>query len=156
MTKRPTPADWAREHHRGGEPHLLREVMRLHQALLAVFSREVGLAASRLSLLRTLAIAGPSGIGVMALARQLGVDAAAVSRQVAALEREGLIERRADPRDARRSALRLAARGVRAFEAVHDRAHEFERSLTSVVSEEELEAAARVLARVREVVEARR
>ena len=30
-------------HHTGDEPHLLREIMRTHQAVLNVFSRQVGM-----------------------------------------------------------------------------------------------------------------
>jgi DNA-binding MarR family transcriptional regulator len=130
--------------------------MRVHQAILAVFSREVGVPASRLTILRALANAGPTGIAVTGLARRMGVDAAAVSRQVTDLERDGLVERRADAGDARRSLVALTRRGLRAFEDVHDRAHAFERSLAAVTTTEEIATAARVLAEVRRVLEARR
>ena len=69
-------------HHEGDESHLLKEIMRTHQALLNVFSREVGMPAARLSLMRLLAICHHEKLGVMQIARRLGIDAAAVTRQV--------------------------------------------------------------------------
>ena len=59
--------------HRGDEPHLLREVIRTSQVLMAGFSREIGMPASRLAVLRTLAVTD-GGAGVMDLARSLGVE----------------------------------------------------------------------------------
>ena len=61
-------------HHNGDEPHLLREIVRTHQVLMTGFSREVGMPASRFALMRILA--NNEGVGVMALARQLGINAA--------------------------------------------------------------------------------
>ena len=37
-------------HHAGDEPHLLREIMRTQQAVINVFSRQVGMPAARLAL----------------------------------------------------------------------------------------------------------
>ena len=75
-------------HHKGDESHLLKEIMRTHQALLNVFSREVGMPAARLSLMRILAIGHHEKLGIMQISRRLGIDAAAVTRQVQAMERE--------------------------------------------------------------------
>ena len=57
-------------HHKGDESHLLKEIMRTHQALLNVFSREVGMPAARLSLMRLLAIGYHEKLGVMQIARR--------------------------------------------------------------------------------------
>src|SRR4030042_962676 len=76
-------------HHKSDEPHLLREIIRTHQVLMAGFSREVGMPASRLELMRLLASAD-GDVGVMELARHLGINAAAVRRQVQGMEGEGL------------------------------------------------------------------
>jgi predicted Rossmann fold nucleotide-binding protein DprA/Smf involved in DNA uptake len=86
--------------HEGREqdPHLLREVMRLHQAMMAGFSRQTGMTATRFALMRLVARAGDAGIGVMDLARRLGVNAAAVTRQVQDMEQDGLIRRRPEGR----------------------------------------------------------
>ncbi|MGY1733437.1 MarR family winged helix-turn-helix transcriptional regulator [Geodermatophilus sp. SYSU D01045] len=50
-----------------------------------------------------------------ALAVQAGVDVSVASRQVATLERAGLVERRPDPRDGRASLIRLSAAGATAL-----------------------------------------
>ncbi|MGY1830556.1 MarR family winged helix-turn-helix transcriptional regulator [Geodermatophilus sp. SYSU D01180] len=50
-----------------------------------------------------------------ALAVQAGVDVSVASRQVATLERAGLVERRPDPHDGRASLIRLSAAGVAAL-----------------------------------------
>jgi DNA-binding MarR family transcriptional regulator len=143
-------------HHKGDESHLLKEIMRTHQALLNVFSREVGMPAARLSLMRLLAISNHEKLGVMQIARQLGIDAAAVTRQVKGMGADGLIERFADPRDARRSFVRLTPEGLRLFQQLHERAHEFEKSLTTVVRREEIATTVRVLSQLRGALEAMR
>lgn len=50
-----------------------------------------------------------------ALAARAGVDVSVVSRQVAALERSGHVERRPDPHDGRASLLHLTDEGARAL-----------------------------------------
>jgi DNA-binding MarR family transcriptional regulator len=50
-----------------------------------------------------------------ALAAQVGVDVSVVSRQIAALERSGHVERRPDPHDGRASLLRLTPHGASAL-----------------------------------------
>ena len=84
--------------HRGDEPHLLREVFRTYQVLMSGFARKTGMPASRFALMRLLALA-ERDLGVTDLARHLGIDSAAVTRQVQELERERLVGRRVDSRD---------------------------------------------------------
>jgi DNA-binding MarR family transcriptional regulator len=145
-------ADLVGRHHRGDEPHLLRELVRAYQTLVAVFARRTGMPAARFGLLRLLAVT-EGDRGVMDLARQLGVNPAAVTRQVQELEREGLVRRRADRRDRRRSHVDLSPKGRRVFAEIHARTHELERSLVAVLGEEEMRRAARVLGRLRVAVE---
>ena len=116
------------------------------------FSREVGMPASRFALMRLLA-APEQGLGVMELARRLGINAAAVTRQVKSMEHEGLVQRHADPRDARRSHLSLSRKGSELFEQIHARSHELERSLASVITAEEMATAATVLSKLRAFIE---
>lgn len=139
--------------HKGDEPHLLREVMRVHQALLNVFSRQVGMQASRLALMRLLAACHSDGIGIMDIARSMGVNAAAVTRQVKEMESVGLVGRVADARDGRRSYIRLTLEGLRVFEQIHERAHEFERELGLLVNSEDIATAVRVLSQLRGALE---
>ncbi|MDD5563867.1 MAG: MarR family transcriptional regulator [Thermoanaerobaculaceae bacterium] len=138
--------------HRGDESHLLREIVRTNRALMTEFPRKVGMAASRLALVQLVATADRD-IGVMELARQLGINPAGVTRQVKLMEREGLIERYADPGDRRRSTVKLSPQGARLFGWVHEKAHDLERSLTAAVGPQEMAIAAAVLAKVRALVE---
>lgn len=141
-------------HHTGDEPHLLREIMRTQQAVLNVFSRQVGMPAARLALMRLLANSYPEAVGIMWIARQQGINAAAVTRQVKAMENERLVERCADARDGRRNHVKLTPDGLKAFQQLHERAHAFERALSTAVSAEDMAAAVRVLAHVRAALEA--
>lgn len=154
----PKTNDGGHLRHRGHEPHLLREVFRTYQVLMSGFARKTGMPASRFALMRLLALsAGSEGdVGVTYLARQLGINSAAVTRQVQELERERLITRRADSSDGRRSHVRLSAKGRKLFEEIHNRTHDFERALSSVLGAEEMRHAAVVLSKLRTFVEGHR
>ncbi|MDY0002784.1 MAG: MarR family transcriptional regulator [Polyangia bacterium] len=147
--------DFGKLHHRGDEPHLLREVFRTYQVLMSGFARMTGIPASRFALMRLLAFS-EGVVGVTDLARQLGINSAAVTRQVQELERERLITRRADSRDGRRSYVRLSAKGRKLFEEIHERTHELERSLSVVIGDGEMRGAAMVLSKLRTFVEEHR
>ena len=139
--------------HSGKENHLIREIMITSQALLNVFSREVGMTSARLVLLRFLAISDSDGAGIMELARLLGVNAAAVTRQVKGMEKDDLVERISDFRDRRRSYVRLTEKGRQLFGLVHDRAHEFEKTVCGSAGEEDIAVAVSVLGKVRGAIE---
>jgi DNA-binding MarR family transcriptional regulator len=145
-------AEYMLPRHRDQGPHLLREIVRTHQALMVGFSRRVGMPASRFSLMRLLAVS-ESDLGVMDLARYLGVNAAAVTRQLNDMEGDGLIARRPNPRDHRRQRVSLTPKGLRLFDVIHERSHQLELALTSVISTEEMNAAAAVLGKLRNFVE---
>lgn len=84
---------------------------RLQERLAA----ESGVAVERAgySVLRVLSEHGESPL--TPLARQLGLDNSTVSRQVAALERDGLVTRASDPTDRRVASLRLSEAGADAL-----------------------------------------
>jgi DNA-binding MarR family transcriptional regulator len=151
----PTSDAFEDSHHRGDEPHLLREVLRTYQVLMSGFARETGMPASRFGLMRLLAVLEKRA-GTTDLARHLGINPAAVTRQIQDMEREGLIRRHGDTRDGRRSYVSLSPKGMRVFEAIHARTHELERSLASALGAEAMRSAATVLAKLRTVVESRR
>jgi DNA-binding MarR family transcriptional regulator len=150
--KAPRAGSFDETHHRGDEPHLFREIFRSYQVLMAGFSRKLGMPASQFALLRLLAFA-EGDVGVTDLARRLGVNAAAATRQVQGLEREGLVRRRADPRDGRRSYVSLSPKGRKRFDGIHDRNHDLERSLAAVLGADEMRRAALVLLKLRTFVE---
>lgn len=143
-------------HHTGNEPHLLREIVRTHQVLMSGFSRAVGVPGARFALMRILANAFPNDMGVMEIARQLGINAASVTRSVKEMEKENLILRRPDARDGRRNHVKLSAKGLKVFEHIHQRGHELECSLYSLISPEEMASAADVLGKLRRFIEEKR
>lgn len=67
-------------------------------------------------LARTLDGRGPTTIG--ALASELGLDATTVTRQVAAMDDDGLVERSRDPRDGRACVVALTDEGRRRMHEV--------------------------------------
>jgi DNA-binding MarR family transcriptional regulator len=134
-------------------PHLFQEIVRTHQALIAVFSLEVGLSAARMGVLRQLSSSEEGSLGVVDLARALGVTPAIVTRQVQELEAEGLVRRRNASRDRRRSQLHLTARGKRAFARLHERAHELQTRVLDGLSDEEIATACHVLGSLRMAIE---
>jgi DNA-binding MarR family transcriptional regulator len=73
-----------------------------------------------------------------ALAAQAGVDVSVASRQLAALERSGLVERRPDPLDGRASLLHLTPEGVHALAA--SRALRADWALSALATWDEAEA----------------
>jgi DNA-binding MarR family transcriptional regulator len=58
---------------------------------------------------------GLGPVSTNALAQALGLDASTVTRQVAALERDGLVARRPDPADGRSSTITLTPAGLRSM-----------------------------------------
>lgn len=143
----------ARLHPRGEETHLSREIVRTSQLLINRFSRAVGIPASRLVVMRELANAPPVGIGIVSIARHLGINAAAVTRLVKDMEKEGLVSRRADNKDARRSYVRLSAKGIRTLTQAHAQALKFEQSVSSAITHDEMEVAVKVLTVLRTFIE---
>jgi DNA-binding MarR family transcriptional regulator len=125
--------------------------MRTHQAIVTVFARLVGMPASRLGLMRLIA-ASEGRLGTNELARRLGVNPAAVTRQLQELEADGLLRRTPDPKDGRRSSVALTPNGLTAFRTVHERGHAFERALETELSEKAVGTAVRVLDRLRRKV----
>jgi len=79
-----------------------------------------GMTAGGLSLARTKVLQVLDRLGAVrqsVLARELGQAARSVTQSVEALEREGLIERTADPGDARSKLVRLTPEGTQALAA---------------------------------------
>lgn len=83
--------------------HLLRQVRRTDQA--------TGLTPARLSALSVLVFGGPTTLGELAQLEQ--VSAPTMSRLVAALAADGLVERRGDPHDRRVTRIAATPEGAR-------------------------------------------
>jgi DNA-binding MarR family transcriptional regulator len=86
--------------------HLVRRLRRTDQSL--------GVTAARLSALSVLVFGGPHSLRALADAEQ--VAGPTMSKIVAALERDGLVDRAPDPADARAVVLSPTARGRRLME----------------------------------------
>lgn len=84
------------------------------QATLGHKMSRAGVDRSAVMLLKTLVHIGPSRSS--ALAAAVHSDPSTVSRQIAGLVRDGLVERRADPEDGRASVLAPTDAGVRLLE----------------------------------------
>lgn len=138
--------------HQGGEPHLIQEIIRTYQVLIAEITQRTGMKSSRFALMRVL-VDADADVGVMEIARQLGINAAAVTRQVQELESERLVRRRADPNDGRRTCIRLSPKGRKLMDELLQCSHEFERLLSSALSAEEMANAAIALNKLRSFVE---
>jgi DNA-binding MarR family transcriptional regulator len=137
--------------HTGDESHIFRDLFRTHQAVSNAFTRCVGAPASRIGLLRLLAVR-QGQLGTNQLARRLNVDAAGVTRQVKEMEAAGLVTRTPHATDGRRTVVQLTRSGLEAFRAIHDHGHGYERALAAEVSKRDIATARRVLRAMREVV----
>jgi DNA-binding MarR family transcriptional regulator len=138
--------------HTGREPHILREVMLTYQAILSDFSRVIGMPAARFGILRIVAVSYPELLGPMEIARRLGVNAAAITRQLHEMEADGLIIRAGSASDARRRHVELTVHGRETFERLHRRNHYFEDQLRPICSDQDLSSAVKVLAEIRTII----
>jgi DNA-binding MarR family transcriptional regulator len=110
----------------------------------------VGLRRADASVLRVLARGGELRSGE--IATKLSVDASVVSRQLAALEAEGLVVRRPDPADARVSLAALSDSGRERLDALHKSYTNQLRAALSDLSDEDLGNAAQLLHRIAQAV----
>lgn len=133
--------------------HLLREVLLTYRGLLRQMSAETGLSGAQFEVLRELSLADGHST-VSALARELGVDPAAISRLIASLQRLGLVSRARDDSDGRRQPVLLTQEGRDLMTAFHAEAHERESTLTAGLDTQSLETAMQVLRALRDNLEA--
>ncbi len=147
----PTMSDvrYSEPHREDDASRFLKELIHTYQSLRNAFGRAVGINSSRLSVMHVLHDSQPQGIGVLDMARSLNVNAAAVTRQLKEMEVEDLIKRTADPRDRRRSFVRLTPKGRRLLMQMHVRGHEFERELVAGIPQDHITIALRVLEQTR-------
>jgi len=126
---------------------LLRRVQRIH---ISTASGEMDIDRSAYGILCRLADDGPQRLG--ALATAFGLDPSTITRQVQAMEKADLVERRADEQDRRASILDLTREGRAVLE--HTRAYRRKR-IDAVFSDWEdvdREELARLLTRLNESI----
>jgi DNA-binding MarR family transcriptional regulator len=93
-------------------------------------------------------LANEPGLSAAEVVERTAMDKVAVSRAVAALRRQGRIERRIDARDRRRSQLSLSAAGQRVYDEVVPFARRFERRLLAALSPADRTALDRIVGRL--------
>jgi DNA-binding MarR family transcriptional regulator len=125
---------------------LLTQICRAHRNLVASSLDEIKVHVGQDHVLYRLAI--DEGITQAQLAGTLGVDASTVTKTLARLERDGLVERRADSSDARALRVYLTAQGRGLVEPVIDIWTRAERRLVRNMSEAERLLLHRLLAEV--------
>ena len=131
--------------------HLMRELLLTYRQLMKRLAEKTGLSGAQFEVLRELALADGRST-VSALARALGVDAAAISRLVAGLQELGFVSRTSDDRDGRRQPVVLTDDGRRRMVALHDALHGHESAVTGTVDSESLETTMRVLRGLRDTL----
>jgi DNA-binding MarR family transcriptional regulator len=141
------------EHTPGAHPvHLLREVLLTYRRLLRQLTAETGLSGAQFEILRELALADGCST-VSTLARELGVDPAAVSRLVAGLQQLGLVSRARDERDKRRQPVILTEEGRRLVITFHKESHERESAIAARLDPQSVETTMKVLRALGDMVD---
>ncbi len=111
------------------------------------FEGFVGAPMSRLRLLGFMYARGE--LSQADLQRHLEVDGATITRQVKQMEGEGLLQRRADPKDNRFTLVALTDAGRELVKTLIDRGQEFEQLAIQNIDERQMREAVAVLGRMR-------
>ncbi|MFC0527432.1 MarR family winged helix-turn-helix transcriptional regulator [Phytohabitans kaempferiae] len=105
-------------------------------------------------ILRHLADAGPQNVS--ALADRLGLDGSTVTRQVSAMQRDGLVVREADPRDGRGTVIAPTGAGLRRMAAVRAARVDVYGQILASWTDDDREQLATLMGRLIEALEAHR
>jgi DNA-binding MarR family transcriptional regulator len=124
-----------------------QQITRTYYALLPVFERHMGMSRARWHVLKRVFLEGQ--VSQARLQSHLGVDGAAITRQVKQLEAQGLISRAADPQDNRFTLVTLTPAGRELAEGLMLVRASFEAEVIAGMSEEDVAALRRGLTHVR-------
>ena len=127
---------------------LLQQIARTYHELAAAFERHMGITRARWTILSRLW--REEATTQAQLAQRLRVDAAAITRQVKQLEREGLVVRWPDPQDNRFTVVSLTPSGRRFVEDLRSERDAFEAIVTTGLSQGDVAVMRRSLDRIRE------
>ena len=133
---------------------LVQAIARTYYDLLPHFEQHVGMSKARWQIIAQLSRAGELSQAV--LQQRLHVDGAAITRQVKQLEEEGLIQRRADPRDNRFTLVTLSEAGRQLAGHMAGKRESFEALVTAGLSPDEIAIMRRCLGQIRENMRALR
>jgi DNA-binding MarR family transcriptional regulator len=132
--------------------HLWREVILTYRQFMRRVAAHTDYSGAQFEVLRQLAVADGRST-VSALARELAVDPAAVTRLVAGLTSLGLVGRESDASDRRRRPVVLTDEGRRSMGGLHAFLHERETTLTEGIDAQAIETSMRVLQAMRAAVD---
>ncbi|HWE61360.1 MAG TPA: MarR family winged helix-turn-helix transcriptional regulator [Chloroflexota bacterium] len=131
------------------DQHLLNfQIGGAYRALVVGFERFVGITVARFRVLH--AFGNTREVSQAWLQQRLGLDAASITRQVKAMEAEGLAVRRADPADNRFTLVALTEKGRSTANTVLPMAEVFGARLQAGCDPQELAIASRLLELVRQ------
>ncbi|MGE5467878.1 MAG: MarR family winged helix-turn-helix transcriptional regulator [Ignavibacteria bacterium] len=128
------------------ERNLLRQIGRTGRAMYAAFEAQVGQALPRWRILQ--ALHDETCATQKELARHLLLDPGALTRQMKALEAEGLVVRRTDPNDNRVTAVSLTKAGAVLVESARPLRQAFSRKALQGLPADELAMTLAVLKRL--------
>ncbi len=120
--------------------------------LRAAFQNFLGAPTSRLQLLGALFTSGE--LSQADLQRLMEVDGATITRQVKQMESEGLLQRRADPKDNRFTLVTLTDAGRELMRGLMQRGLEFEQLALRGADPDQIRCAVELLARMRQNIQA--
>lgn len=133
----------------GSYSHLWREVILSYRVLVRQVTWHTQFTGAQFEVLRQLAADNGSST-VSALARDLAIDPAAITRVCSDLVRLGVVKRECDANDGRRKPVVLTEEGSRQMAGLHALLHERESALTDgELDEQSIETAIRVLRKMR-------
>ncbi len=116
---------------------ILHHLSHAYHEIAAAFERHMGMSRARWAVLSRLNREG--ALTQATLSRVLHVDAAAITRQVQQLEHEGLVTRWPAPEDNRFTVVELTASGRAFVESQRALRDEFERTVTTGLSVEDID-----------------
>jgi DNA-binding MarR family transcriptional regulator len=125
------------------ERNLLQQIGRTSRAMYAAFEAEVGHALPRWRILQ--ALYRQKNATQKQLARQLAMDPGALTRQMKALEANGMVTRRNAPEDNRLTAVALTPAGIAAVESTQPLRNTFSQKALEGLPADQLEAAVFIL-----------
>lgn len=130
---------------------LMRDIVRAHHTLTTLFAHQIGITEARLNMLRQFKQShrDTNEVSQAELCTRLGVNPAVVTRQIKQLEEEGLVVRRADPRDNRITLAKLTEKGEGVLADLLRRSDAFEGSLLDGFTSDEVQTARFVLNHLR-------
>src|ERR687885_2711674 len=134
--------------HHAASDTVVQQLAQTYHSLVPVFERYMGLSRARWQVL--VQLAREATISQAALQQRLGVDGAAITRQVKQLAEEGLVTREVDPADNRFMLVSLTAEGRELVDRLLEQRESFEALVTAGLGEAELDLLCHSLGRIQQ------